>query len=165
MYEDGRGYQRMIIEKKKKQLEPLYTFNLLLDAINLLKQLIEQFELCARLCYIDKSAGPSLADELCAEEYNLRVKNAVEHLKGSLPSFAVVEDVALPKKEDKQGIILMEKGRFYGMGYVPANVSFTHIDEYKKHLTQYPESEYIRGLVYQYATKNPHRRVEFRTTI
>jgi DNA polymerase-3 subunit epsilon len=165
MYEDGRGYQRMIIEKKKKQLEPLYTFNLLLDGINLLKQLIEQFELCARLCYIDKSAGPSLADELCAEEYNLRVKNAVEHLKGSLPSFAVVEDVALPKKEDKQGIILMEKGRFYGMGYVPANVSFTHIDEYKKHLTQYPESEYIRGLVYQYATKNPHRRVEFRTTI
>ncbi|MGI8634790.1 MAG: exonuclease domain-containing protein, partial [Segetibacter sp.] len=71
---------------------------------------------------------------------------------------------ALPKKEDKHGIILMEKGRFYGMGYVAADVPFTHIEECKKHVTQYPESEYIRGLVYQYATKNPHRKVEFRTS-
>ncbi len=160
IYEDGRGYQRLIIEKKKKQLEPLYTFNLLLDGLNLLKQLIEQFELCSRLCYVDVSPGPTLADEVSSKEYNERVSKAIGHLKGSLPSFAVVEDVALPKTEDKQGIILMEKGRFYGMGYVPANTSFTHIDEYKKHLTQYPESEYIRGLVYQYAIKNPQRRVE-----
>lgn len=165
MYEDGRGYQRLIIEKKKKQLEPLYTFNLLLDGLNLLKQLIEQFELCARLCYVDKSPGPSLADEISVDEYNARVKSAIEHLKTSLPSFAVVEDVVLPKKENQQGIVLMEKGRFYGMGYVPANVSLTHIDQYKEHLTQYPESEYIRGLVYQYATKNPQRRVEFRSAI
>jgi DNA polymerase-3 subunit epsilon len=160
-YEDGRGYQRLIIEKKKRQLEPLYTFNLLLEGLNLLKQLISQFELCARLCYVDVSAGPTLADDLSAAQYNLRVGQAVEHLRSSLPSFAVVEDVALPKKEDKQGIILMEKGRFYGMGYAPAHMSFTHIDEYKKHVTQYPESDYIRGLVYQYATKNPHRKVEF----
>jgi DNA polymerase III subunit epsilon len=165
LYEDGRGYQRLIIEKMKKQLEPLYTFNLLLDGLNLLKQLITQFSLCARLCYVDTTSGPTLADELAACEYNQRISMAVEHVKSSLPSFAVVEDVALPKKEDKQGIILMEKGRFYGMGYVPANVSFTHIDDYKKHVTQYPESEYIRGLVYQYASKNPHRKIEFRTTI
>jgi DNA polymerase-3 subunit epsilon len=161
MYEDGRGYQRLIIEKKKKQLEPLYTFNLLLDGLNLLKQLIDDFQLCARLCYVDVSTGRTLADELSAKEYNERVNKAVEYLKSSLPSFAVVEDVALPKKEEKQGIILMEKGRFYGMGYAPANVSFTHIDEYKKHVTQYPESEYIRGLVFQYASKYPHRKVQF----
>lgn len=162
IYEDGRGYQRLIIEKMKKQLQPLYTFNLLLDGHNLLKKLIEQFSLCAKLCYVDVTPGPSLADEMVPDEYNARVHSAVQHLKSSLPSFAVIEEVALPKKEKEQGIILMEKGRFYGMGYVPANVSCTHIDEYKKHLTQYPESEYIRGLVYQYASKYPHRKVEFR---
>lgn len=161
MYEDGRGYQRLIIEKKKKQLQPLYTFNLLLDGLNLLKQLIDQFELCARLCYVDVSSGPTLAEQLTAAEYNERVNNAIQHLKSSLPSFAVVQDVALPKKEDKQGIILMEKGRFYGMGYVPANVSYSGIDDLKQHVTQYPESEYIRGLVYQYASKFPEKKVQF----
>ena len=161
MYVDGRGYQRLIIEKKKKQLEPLYTFNLLLEGLQLLKQLIADFKLCARLCYVDLTAGPSLADELPANEYNQRVMEAMDHLKNSLPSFAVLEDVVLPKKEEKQGIILMEKGRFYGMGYLPANTTITHLDDYKKHVTQFPESEYIRGLVCQYASKNPHRKVEF----
>lgn len=160
-YEDGRGYQRLVIEKMKKQLRPLYTFDLLLDGLNLLKKLIEDFNLCARLCYVDVSPGPTLAEQISVHEYNERVNNAINYLNSSLPSFAVVEDVVLPKTEEKQGIILMEKGRFYGMGYVPANVSFTHIDDYKKHVTRYPESEYIRGLVYQYATKYPQRRVEF----
>lgn len=161
MYEDSRGYERLVIEKIKKQLKPLHTFNLLLDGLNLLKKLIEDFQLCAKLCYVDVSPGATLADQLPSCEYNGRVKKAIDYLDSSLPSFAVVEDVALPKKEEKQGIILMEKGRFYGMGYVPANVSFSHIDDYKKHVTQYPESEYIRGLVYQYASKYPQRRVEF----
>jgi DNA polymerase-3 subunit epsilon len=164
VYEDARGFKRLVIEKKKKQLEPLYTFNLMLDGLNLLKQLIADFQLCSRLCYVDQSSGPSLADEMPAEEYNLRVSRAEEYLRSSLPSFAVVEDVVLPKKQDKQAIILMEKGRFYGMGYIPADLTIPDIDEYKKHITQYPENEYIRGLVYQYANKNPHRRVEFNSS-
>ena len=132
MYEDGRGYQRLIIEKKKKHLEPLYTFNLLLDGMNLLRKLIEEFELCSRLCFVDVTPGTTLADELCADDYNQRVSKAVSHLQSSLPSFVVIEDAPLPKKEDKQGIILMEKGRFYGMGYAPSNFSWSHIDDVKK---------------------------------
>jgi DNA polymerase-3 subunit epsilon len=161
LYEDGRGYQRLIIEKKKKHLQPLYTFNLLLDGHNMLKKLIADFELCPRLCYIDVSPGLTLPEihGLSVEAYNLRVSEAVIHLRESLPSFAVIEDMSL-MKEEKQGIILMEKGRFVGMGYIPANVSISTIDELKPHITPYPENGYIRGLVYQYATRFPERRME-----
>ena len=159
-YEDSRGYQRLVIEKLKKQLRPLYTFNLLLDGLNLLKKLVDEFELCARLCFIDVSPGSTLAEQFSAIEYNKRVNNAISYLRSSLPSFAVVEDIALPKKDYQHGIILMEKGSFYGMGYLPANVSCTQIDEVKKYVTQYPETDYIRGLVYQYASKHPHRKVD-----
>lgn len=162
LYEDGRGYQRMIIEKKKKQLEPLYTFNLLVDGINMMKQLIATYDLCARLCFLDVSPGPTLADKLSSKEYNERVERAVQHLRSSLPSFALVEEVLLPMKEDQRGIILMDKGRFFGMGYAPSNITYSRIDELKRHITQYPESEYIRGLVYQYASKHPHRMVELK---
>jgi DNA polymerase-3 subunit epsilon len=163
LYEDGRGYRRLVIEKKKKHLQALYTFNVLLEGHNLLKQLITQYRLCPRLCYIDKSPGLALVDEynIPPEEYNLRVSNALEYLKCSLPTFAVVEDAVLPKKEDKQGIVLMEKGRFYGMGYVPTSLLAKHPDELKPHLTPYPENGYIRGLVYQYATKYPEKKMEF----
>jgi DNA polymerase-3 subunit epsilon len=89
------------------------------------------------------------------------VQQAMEHLQTQLPSFAVVETVFLPKKEKKRGIILIEKGRFYGMGYAPSNVSITSVDEVKSHITPYPENGYIRGLVYQYASKFPERKIQF----
>lgn len=162
MFEDAKGYYRLAIEKKKKQLQPLYTFNLLLDGHNLLKNLISEFNLCARLCFIDHSPGPSLADDeqLCAGDYNKRVEAAIEHLKNALPSFAVVEQTTPARKEEKQGIVLIEKGRFYGMGYMPSNTSITTIDDIKPHITQYPENGYIRGLVYQYASRFPERKVQ-----
>ncbi|MCY7420957.1 MAG: GIY-YIG nuclease family protein [Chitinophagaceae bacterium] len=161
LFEDGRGFNRLVIEKKKKHLQPLYTFNILLEGHTMLRKLIAEFALCSRLCFIDTSAGPILPDteQLDAAAYNERVSKAINYLKESLPSFAVVEEAPLLQKE-KQGIILMENGRFFGMGYLPANVSISSIADLKPHITPYPENGYIRGLVYQYAIKHPERKRE-----
>ena len=161
VYEDARGYMRLVIDKLKKQLSPVFTFNILLDGIHLLKQLIHEFDLCEKLCFIDKTQGESLADTLASDEYNSRVLKAIHHVKSSLPSFALIENDYSINQDDKQGIILMEKGRFFGMGYVSPNSTFSHIEELKKQLTQYPESEYIHGLMYKYASKFPQKRIEF----
>ena len=161
LFEDGRGFSRLVIEKKKKHLQPLYTFNILLEGHTMLKKLIAEFSLCSRLCFIDSSVGPILPDveQLNAAAYNQRVGKALNYLKESLPSFAVVEDAPLLQKE-KKGIILMENGRFFGMGYMPANISISSIADIKPHITPYPENGYIRGLVYQYAIKYPERKRE-----
>jgi DNA polymerase-3 subunit epsilon len=163
MFEDAKGYKRLVVDKKKKQLQPLYTFNLLLDGHTLLKNLIIEFKLCSRLCFIDVSPGVTLAEDenLTVKQYNERVDNALEYLRNALPSFAVVEQVSLPKKENKQGIILIENGRFYGMGYVASDISMKKVDEIKPYLTAYPENGYIRSLVYSYATKYPERKIAF----
>lgn len=163
MFEDAKGYFRLVIDKKKKHLDPLYTFNLLLDGHQLLKKMIVEFNLCPKLCFIDKSTGQSLVEEesITAEVYNQRVADALNYLKEALPSFAVVENVESQKKEKKQGIILVEKGRFYGMGYVSADVTMKGVDDVKPHITAYPENGYIRGLVYSYASKFPDRKISF----
>lgn len=162
-FEDAKGYKRLVIDKKKKHLSPLYTFNLLLEGHNLLKKLINGFELCPRLCFVDQSAGVSLVEEysLSPEVYNKRVDDAFEYLMNALPSFAVVENIMAPKKEEKKGIILIEKGRFYGMGYVSPDVSYKGVEDLKPHITAYPENGYIRGLVYSYASKFPERKIAF----
>ncbi len=54
--------------------------------------------------------------------------------------------------------ILMEKGRFYGMGYLPHDCAAQSIDELKNYLTPYSENDYIRGLIYQYASRFPHKK-------
>jgi DNA polymerase-3 subunit epsilon len=52
----------------------------------------------------------------------------------------------------------MEKGRFYGMGYLPGDITANTIEELKNYLTPYSENDYIRGLIYQYAQRFPHKK-------
>lgn len=63
-----------MIDKQKKHLQPIHSFSSLLEARQKLKSLIDQFELCAKLCFIDVSAGATLV-ELKGElpnDYNKR---------------------------------------------------------------------------------------------
>jgi DNA polymerase-3 subunit epsilon len=89
-------------------------------------------------------------------EYNQRVNEALQWLEEWLPTFAVVDE---GNDREEQSCILMEKGKFYGMGYIPAGVGITSREQLKTYLTQYPENDYIRGLVYQYAERHPHKVV------
>ncbi len=166
-FEDRKGYIRLCIEKKKKNIRPLYTFNLLAEGHNLLRKLMCQFELCPKLCFLQSENIPCelLAKNTCkgaceqiesAEDYNKKVMACMHHLDNELPSFALV-DYGLQQEE--HSCILMEKGRFYGMGYVPANISVQTIDELKYRLTPYAENDYIRGLIYNYAQRYPSKKI------
>lgn len=171
IYEDRSGYARLVLEKHKRQLSPIYTFSLLWEGQNILWKLIRQFHLCPKLCYMEKGEGPcgGVKEDFCQgacehkespEDYNQRVRQAVEGLISSLPTFTLVDEGRHP---DEKSCILVEQGRFYGMGYLPADQSWGQhnppvTSELKAFLTQYPENDYMRGLVYQEVEKSPYKR-------
>lgn len=145
VYEDMNGFSRLIIEKKNTNLKPLYTFNSMIEGNRLLNELIARFSL-----QVGEDDSPST--------FNSRVEQAVEYLQKLLPTFAVVDD---RYDADGRSCILIEKGRFYGMGYMPGDASVYSADELKNYLQVYPENDYIRGLVYQYVQKRPEKKVVF----
>lgn len=168
-YEDSNGYLRLAIDKKKSHLKPLYTFNLLGEGHQLLRKLVAQFQLCPKLCFLQTNDEPCIGvrEESCmgacekrepAESYNERLQMAIDYLEQKLPSFAVVDE---GKHAAEQSCILIEKGKFYGMGYLPSDFSIHSIESLKHSITPYPENDYIRGLVYQYAERRPEKKIEF----
>ncbi len=159
-FEDRKGYLRLCIEKKKKNIPPLYTFNLLIEGHNRLRKLVQEFSLCPKLCFLQKE-NTSCNCHVCEKneksgKYNKRVETCIRHLNRELPSFALIDHGL---KNDEQSCILMERGRFYGMGYLPTDISLATIEEFKTHLTPYTENDYIRGLVYQHATRYPDKKI------
>ncbi|HVZ97053.1 MAG TPA: exonuclease domain-containing protein [Chitinophagaceae bacterium] len=159
-FEDRRGYLRLCIEKKKKNIQPLYTFNLLTEGHNRLRRLVQEFQLCPRLCFLQRENAAchcSVCEEKeTSRQYNKKVEACMAYLNKELPSFALMDEGL---KNNEQSCILMEKGRFYGMGYLPADISIVTIEECKNHLTPYAENDYIRGLVYQHATRYPDKKI------
>jgi DNA polymerase-3 subunit epsilon len=172
-FEDSKGYLRLCIEKKKKNLKALYTFNLLTEGYSLLRNLVSEFDLCPKLCflqsvniecqsYLEKKCKGACEQKEPAEIYNARLNKCIEYLQKNLPSFALV-DTGL--EEHAQSCILIEKGKFYGMGYLPADVNIHHVDELKNYLVPYAENDYIRGIIFQYAERFPYKKVEFSSGI
>lgn len=166
-FEDRRGYIRLCIEKKKRNIKPLYTFNLLVEGHILLRKLMHQFELCPKLCFLqseniscqlltEKKCKGACEQKESPEKYNKRVQACINYLDNELPSFALI-DFGLQQEE--QSCILMEKGRFYGMGYLPADITIQTIEELKYRLTPYTENDYIRGLIYQHALRYPGKKI------
>jgi DNA polymerase-3 subunit epsilon len=166
-YPDQRGYLRLVVDKRRKFTKPLYTCNSLLEGYNLLNQLVAAFELCPKLCFIQKNNQycTGTHKDGCACEgvespgvYNLKVNAAIAQLHQALPTFAIRDE---GRRHDEHSCILIEKGNFYGMGYISHYFNADNIDQLKTFLTPYPGNDYIRNMVATYAAKHPERMVQF----
>ncbi|SDH58529.1 DNA polymerase-3 subunit epsilon [Chitinophaga filiformis] len=168
-FEDQQGYLRLAIEKRRKYTMPLHAFPLLVQGHQMLRGLIREFDLCPRLCFLQKGNGACspIPDHTCRgacekkegpETYNLRVKAAINHMQQQQPSFIIM---GTGRDAQEQSCILMEKGRFYGMGYIPRDTAITEETGVKEWLTQYPENEYILNLIHAHAGNHHQELVKF----
>jgi len=169
LYEDRNGYSRLILEKKKRQLQPIYTFSLLLEGQNLLRKLVREFRLCPKLCFIqtDHDTCEGVKEQTCdgacehredPASYNERVETAIDALLQSLPSFSLMDR---GRHAEEKSCILIERGRLYGMGYLPVDTAIYDPTELKSYLTRYPENDYMRGLIYAHAERWPGKKIIF----
>ncbi|WP_291399484.1 exonuclease domain-containing protein [Daejeonella sp.] len=165
LYEDQNGYLRMAVDKRNKFSKPFYTFNRVLEGHTMIKNLIGEFNLCPKLCFVQKNAEPciSINEQICKQAcqqiespecYNQRVLDAIHNLKASLPGFLLVDD---GRNLAEKSCILVENGHFYGMGYVSADEIDQDISNLKKNLTPYPSNDYIRNLIFNHSIQFPFK--------
>lgn len=161
LFEDGNGFLRLVVERKHKTLQPIQVFYSKMEAMAELKRLAREFELCYKLCFIDRSADAVCSNEHCkgacreeeaAADYNHRVQKALEQVKDQSPSYIIKERSYF---NNSDACILMENGKFYGMGYIPADADWTDTSTLKNHLQQYPEYQFVRSLINRYAILQP----------
>lgn len=161
-YQDGKGYMRLCVEKKRKHLTPVCTFHRLAEGYSTLYQCVQDFGLKSSLCFLQKPPFPSLKTEEIEmdspEVYNLKVKDCINHLQRDLASFAIMDMGLHP---DEQSFILILNGRFYGMGYLSRSESITDLEEIKDRVTPYPSNDYIQSLINQHVAEFPYKKIDF----
>ncbi|UAY52932.1 exonuclease domain-containing protein [Ferruginibacter albus] len=158
LFEDNKGYLRLAIDKKKKHLQALYSFNLLHEGLVMLIKMIEEFKLDRKLCFVDKN--PFTEEELKLLDapvlYNKKIKKAITALNEQLPTFAVVDDGI---NEDEKLCLLIERGSFWGMGHLPAASKIEKSDELKALLNPYSDNDYICNSIYSFVELNPDKKI------
>jgi DNA polymerase III subunit epsilon len=158
MFEDSRGYLRLAIDKKKKNIAQLYSFNLLHEGLVMLKKMVQEFGLHEKLCFVDKT--PFSEQDYASLEapltYNERIQNAVNALEAQLPTFAVMDKGI---KETERLCLLIERGSFWGMGYLPATMKVTTTADLKSLLVPYADNDTIRNSIYSFVQQHPEKRI------
>ncbi len=154
-YEDMRGYMRLAMDKKRKGLHPLISFSLKTEGYRILWKLVKDFNLDAHLCYLDSTVSPT---EEAPAAYNLRVHQSIEWLQEQKETFLIKESYL-----DGTGTscVLVDKGRFYGMGIIDNQAGELTIDQLKEILIPYPENEMIRSMISSFVHKHPNKVYKF----
>ncbi len=171
-FEDQNGYLRLGIDKYKKNSNALYTFSSLLSGHSVLRGMIVEHTLCEKLCFIQKNRESCTAHETgnchgaCLKQehpysYNTRVKAAIAHLKSALPSFALIDS---GRNEEEQSCLLVEQGKFSGMGYISFHTDLTDMETLRSCIVPYPSNDYILNMVLGYAETHPEKKLELSKT-
>jgi len=142
-FEDSRGYLRLAIDKKQKYSQPVAVFPMLADAHRMLWKIVRDFSLDPVLCFLDKSLLLQYPDP---ETYNLNVEAAIHWVQSKNETFLI---------RDKYSCILVEEGRFFGMGSIEPKEHLSELRTVKSLLTPYPENEIIRSMIRNFVERNP----------
>jgi DNA polymerase-3 subunit epsilon len=166
-FEDQNGYIRLGIDKYRKNGAVLYSFNNLLEGHQLLRTIASEHALCEKLCFIQKQqaacsghengscAGACIGKESAAI-YNFRVKRAISQLHDLLPSFALIDN---GRADDERSCLWVEKGKFYGMGYISDYVDINDLETLKSAITPYPSNDYIMNMILSHGNQFPQKMI------
>ena len=159
-YEARNGYHYLAIGKLSKGQQAIETFGNIYEGINLLNQLIEQFKIDVRFCnfgqkevgifqqVVSKEPLPSLTN------HNKKVRKALDFLAQNQPTYAIVDK---GRNTDEKSCIWVEKGHFYGMGYIANEEAIYETQQLKEYVTRYQSNQYIMKLIHSYVEKYPSK--------
>ena len=159
-YEARNGYKYLAIGKLAKGQSCIETFNTMYAAINTLLSLSEQFGIDSRFCNYGMKASSAVLRNVEMDNlpdiiyHNTQIDSALQFLASNRTTFAIVDK---GRSKNEISFLWVEKGHFYGMGYLNTEIIINHTLELKEYVDRYKSNHYIMQLIYNHAEKYPSK--------
>ncbi|MFD2601003.1 exonuclease domain-containing protein [Flavobacterium suzhouense] len=157
-YEARNGYRYLAVGKLTKFQNSIQTFGSFYEGVNLLQSLSREFEIDHRFCKYcveGEKEGSYKYDTVNLPDVNVhneQIQNAINFILDNRPSFAIIDK---GRSADERSCIWVEKGHFYGMGYISTDIGIEEPSEIKTYVTPYRSNDYIMQLINSFATRYP----------
>ena len=164
-YEARNGYRYLATGKLAKNQHCIETFDNIYGGINLLQELAQKFDIDQRFCKYGGMHDGVFAiqeDTLALPEvdfHNDSIQAAIDYYLNNRLSFAIIDK---GRTTNERSCILVEKGQFYGMGYLDFDVVINNPFDVKEYLTRYKTNQYCSQLVFSFAKKYPGKVLFFK---
>tara|TARA_B110000046_G_scaffold35749_2_gene39118 strand:+ start:83580 stop:84956 length:1377 start_codon:yes stop_codon:yes gene_type:complete len=169
-YIDRNGYERFNSGRFGKHDKPIKSFKNLLELKGFLKEMIEDYNLCPRLCGLQpiSSGKCNYVEEIdcrgaCegkeeTSTYNLRVLQAVEEKVNRNTTYVLREK---SQERAEQAVILVENGRYKGYGKVPLSIDLMNVELLKTQINTAYDDQDMSIIVHAWLKKSKQEDVVF----
>ena len=165
-YYDRNGYRRLSIGKVHKGMKVLKVFRSVREGRAVLRELTTAFRLCPKMTGLEQptgacsNSGLQLCDGACtgeeaAEAYNEKVEKALESgLENGTYVF-----VGPGREKGENSVVLVEKGRYLGYGYVPEEAAISSAEPLKDYIHYQPDNPDVRKILTMYLRKPSNQKI------
>lgn len=161
-YVNQRGITQLALGKTKVLHDSVSTFYNRTEATEKLEEICETFKLCPRFCTLQSNVEKcshyriKTCEGICdenesVENYNLKVKAAIESLRDNKPSFAIQGP---GRTRDEIGFALVVEGEYKGFGFFDCTESLSELEDYKPFLKLQIGSYHTHAIIRSFLRKN-----------
>ncbi len=164
---NANGYITLKVEKADRRKNYITTFSNRQQAKSFMHRWTEEFNLCQKLMGLDsgksncfnytikKCLGACIDTEL-SSEYNSRVHKLIQHI-----SFEAQDMVIIDRGRDieEKSIILIEEGKFRGIGYYNLNHQINNVDILRTIITPMSHNRDAQHIIQSYIRQNKKLKI------
>ncbi|MBE7640099.1 GIY-YIG nuclease family protein [Salegentibacter sp. BLCTC] len=160
------GYINLYIARAGKK-NSITSFSSLKRAKNVLEKWVDEYELCRRLCHLEKGTGNcfnysiekckgSCIEEESFETYNQRVKLLIDQHSYKNQNMLVIDR---GREVDEKSVLLVEDGEFKGIGYFNLNHQINNIDIVRSIITPMKNDRDSQHIIQSYLRRNSRLKI------
>ncbi len=162
-FQDEKGYIQLRIEKNTAMNEiPLCSFSTIKSAKSYLHSLVDEYELCQKLCGLYSSDSSCFSFEIgtchgacigkeSSESYNLRIRKVIASFRYEHNNFFIVDK---GRNDDEFGIVQVESGKYIGYGYIDISCCQGDINTLESCIQRYDDNRDIQQILRHYLQMN-----------
>lgn len=165
-FTDDKGYIHLKIGKAGRK-NSITTFSSAKRGKNVLQKWVEEYELCEKLCHLEKSEGPCFQYTIekchgaCIEKepgpiYNERVKKLIDSHSYKNQNMLLI---APGRELDEKCAFLIEEGEFKGIGYYNLNHQIKNIEIIRSIITPMKNDRDAQHIIQSYLRKNKRIKI------
>ncbi len=157
-YEDQGGYKRFSVNLVTRGSKPLIRFSTKGDTRNFLWEKVHEFELCPKLSGLQLNKGLCFSYQTGACKgacsgiekpagYNRKVAKAIKSFYNTGASVVIVGKGRI---QNEQAVVLVEKGKYAGYGFISKKTKIKTIRSVKRYLQRGVDTPTVQNLVNSY---------------
>ncbi|QAA82685.1 DNA polymerase III subunit epsilon [Aequorivita sp. H23M31] len=160
-YVNQRGIIQLALGKTKALNDSVSTFYSRTEAMEKLEEICETYKLCPRFCTLQSNVEKCShykihsCEGICeetesVEDYNEKVRSAIEFLNENKPSFAIQ---GKGRSNGEIGFALVVAGQYQGFGFFDQNESICEVEDFEPYLKRQIASYHTHAVIRSYLKK------------